>query len=197
MSDLDEFSPDEIAAAERLDAAIDQALAGRPLGQHGPELALLATAIKVDPPPDLGERVEAAATAEHERRMQRLWRPFRYAAGVLAYLFISQGIGNLIFGDWVAEGVGEDFSPHAMREGAFALIAVGAVVAAGALYRRFAPVAAISGVPLAILLGIGGIAEIGQFAAGAVLHLTEGLFGLILAGTFWWMWRDRSFPADE
>lgn len=196
MSEIDGFEPHDVAAAERLDTRIDLVLAGRPSDGH-PELPVLISAMRADPPPDLGERVVARAEEAADRRRAAAWRPFRYAAAALAYLFVSQGVGNLLFGGWIADGVGESFSPHAMREGAFALIAVGIVVAASALHRRFAPVAVASGVPLAVGLGAGGIAEIGQFAPGAVLHLTEGAVGLALLGTFLWTRRDGSARADE
>lgn len=190
------FDPDEVAAAERLDAQIDAVLGGRADAGVASEVLLLAAAVRTDPPPSLGQRVEAS----YERSMRRRWRPFRYVAAVMAYLFISQGIGNLVFGDWIAEGVGDDFSPHLTREGGFALIAVGIAVAAGALVRRMAPVAAFAGVPLAIAFGISGIGEVGVFAAGAVLHLTQGFVGVALAVTFWRYWRserDTSPTTDE
>ncbi len=180
--------PAEVAAAERLDAQIDALLGGRADTDTAPEVLLLASAMRTDPPPALAARVEAA----HERVMRRRWRPFRYAAGAMAYLFISQGVGNLVWGDWVAEGVGDDFSPHLTREGGYALIAVGLAVAAGALVRRLAPVAVVSGVPLATALGISGVGEIGVFTAGAVLHITQGVVGIALGITFWRYWRPHS-----
>ncbi|WP_436794433.1 hypothetical protein [Actinospongicola halichondriae] len=199
MVDPDEtFDPAEVTAAERLDAQIDAMLGGHAHTDTDPEVLLLASAVRTDPPRALAARVEGA----HERSMRRRWRPFRYAAGAMAYLFISQGFGNLVWGDWVAEGVGDDFSPHLTREGGYALIAVGLAVATGALVRRMAPVAVISGVPLATALGISGVGEIGVFTAGAVLHITQGLVGLALGVTFWRYWRpdptrDTSDSDDE
>lgn len=200
MSDEDQtFDPDELAAADRLDAQIDVALAGRAGRDVAPEVLLLATAFRTDPPPALGQRV----ATEHERVLERRWRPFRYVAALMAYLFVSQGIGNLLWGDWVADGVGDDFSPHLTREGGFALIAVGIAVAAGALVRRMAPVSVAAGVPLAVAFGIAGIGEIGVFAAGAVLHISQGLVGLALGLTYWRyrrgseIGRDTSGPPDE
>lgn len=193
MADETEFTPEEIAEAEALDARIDDALAGRPGAETPDTVLLLSAAVRTDPPPSLGDRVEA----RYERVLRRRWRPFRYAAAAMAYLFISQGIGSLLWGDWVAEGVGDDFSPHVTREAAFALVAVGIAVAAGAVARRLAPVAAAAGVPLAVAFGIAGIGEIGVFTAGAVLHLSQGVVGVILAVTFWRYWRDTSARRNE
>ncbi len=182
MVDPDEtFDADELAAAERLDAQIDDVLRGRVSPDAGPEVLLLASAVRTDPPSALAGRVDAA----HERTMRRRWRPFRYVAAAMGYLFFSQGFGNIVWGNWVADGIGEDFSPHLTREGGLALMAVGVAVASGALVRRMAPVSVVAGVPLAIAFGIAGIGEIGVFAAGAVLHITQGLVGLALGATYW------------
>jgi hypothetical protein len=175
------FDPEQLAAAERLDDQIDDVLAGRTRADAAPEVLLLAAAVRTDPPLSLAHRIEQ----RRERELRRRWRPFRYAAAAMAYLFVSQGIGNLAFGDWVADGVGDDFSPHLTREGGFALIAVGVAVAAGAVTRRLAPVSAAAGVPLALAFGISGIGEIGVFAAGAALHITQGLVGIALGMTYW------------
>ena len=194
MSEPEEtFDPAELAAAEALDAHIDAVLAGRPGRDTPPALTWLSAAVRTDPPAGLAETVEA----RHERVLRRRWRPVRFTAGVLAYLYVSQGFGNLVWGDWVAEGVGDDFSPHLTREGGFALIAVGLAVLAGALRRTMVPVSVVAGVPLAVALGITGVGEIGVFAAGAVLHITQGVVGIALAVAAWRYWRDTSGPADE
>lgn len=191
-----QFSDAEIAAADRLDASIDEVLVGRVDGAVGSEVLLLAAAVRTDPPRTLAERVERV----HERRLRHQWRPFRYVAAVLGYLFFSQGFGNIIWGDWVADGIGEDFSPHITREGGFALMAAGIAVAAGAVVRRMAPVSVAAGVPLAIAFGISGIGEIGVFAAGAVLHISQGLVGVALGVVYWRMrfprTSDRRSPSD-
>lgn len=187
------FDPAELAAADTLDARIDDLLAGRARPDTPPEVLFLHAAVRTDPPATLAERV----AERHEQIERRRWRPVRYAAAALAYLFLSQGFGSLVWGDWVAEGVGDDFSEHAAREGGFALIAVGLAVLAGALRRRLVPVSVVSGVPLAIALGFLGVGEIGVFAPGAVLHLTEGVVGILFAVTAWRYWRDTSGPPDE
>lgn len=187
------FDPAEVAEAAALDARIDALLAGRSAPDTPPTLTWLHAAVRTDPPPGLAARIED----RHERVLRRRWRPVRYAAAAMAYLYISQGLGNLFVGDWVADGIGEDFSPHANRESAFALVAVGLAVLAGVVRRRLVSVSVVSGVPLGIALGISGVSEIGVFAPGAALHLTEGVVAVVLAVTAWRFWRDTSRPPDE
>lgn len=198
-----QFTAAEIADAERLDGAIDEVLAGRANTASASEVLAISAAVRTDPPPALARRIERA----HERLLRRRWRPFRYIAALLGYLFFSQGLGNIVWGNWVADGIGEDFSPHITREGGFALMAVGIAVAAGALVRRMAPVSVAAGVPLAIAFGISGIGEIGVFAAGAVLHISQGMVGIALGVVYWRMrsardpsarsLRDTSRGSDE
>lgn len=194
MSDAEEtFDAAEEAAAEATDAQIQSVLDGRPDADAPAAITWLSAAVRTDPPARLAARIEE----RHERVLRRRWRPVRYAAAAMAYLYISQGLGNLFIGSWIAEGIGEDFSPHLTREGGFALIAVGIAVLAGVLRRNLVPVSVVSGVPLGIALGISGIGEIGVFAAGAVLHITEGIVAVVLAVTAWRFWRDTSRPPDE
>lgn len=183
----------EQQAADALDAEIDALLAGRPDPSTTPAVLLLHAAARTDPPAGLGGRIEH----RRERELRRRWRPMRYAAAVMAYLFFSQGVGNLLWGDWVADGVGDAYSPHLTREGGLALMAVGVAVGLGALHRRMATVAAAAGVPLGIAFGIAGIGEVGVFAAGAALHLTQGVVAVVLAVTFWRFRRDTSGDPDE
>ena len=194
MAELnDPFEPDAVAAAEQLDREIATVLAGRSAPDGDPTLTWLAAATRTDPPPTLAAGVEAG----HAGRANRRWRPFRYAAAVMAYLLISQGIGNLFIGDWVADGLGEPHSPHVSREQSFALIAAGIAVAAGAVRRRLASVSVATGAPLGVAMGIGGIGEIGVFAAGAALHLTQGAVAIGLAFTYWRYRRDTPVESDE
>ena len=113
----DAFDIDDVAAAEALDAEIDRVLGGAARPSTEPIVALLATAIRVEPPVALARRLQT----EHARRERIRWRPVQVAAAALAALLLSQGIGNLFNGAWVARGIGEGFSPHTMREGGFAL----------------------------------------------------------------------------
>jgi len=189
----DAFDMDEVRAAEALDAEIDRVVGGSARLGTDPVLTLLAAAIRVDPPAGLARRVRA----EHARRERIRWRPVQVAAAVLATLLVSQGVGNLFNGAWIARGIGEDFSPHTMREGGFALIGLGLAVAAGVLRRSWLPVSVVAGVPVGLALGINGTSEIGHFAAGALLHTTEAIAAIALVVTFWRARRYARGPDPE
>jgi hypothetical protein len=189
----DAFDRDEVRAAEALDAEIDRVLGGAARPGTEPIVTLLATAIRVDPPRALASRIER----EVARRATSLWRPVQVAAAAMAALLVSQGLGNLFNGAWVARGIGEDFSPHTMREGGFALIGLGLVVAAGVLRRSWLPVSVAAGAPVGIALGVSGTSEIGHFAAGALLHSAEGIAAVALIVTWWRVRRYASGPDPE
>jgi hypothetical protein len=189
----DAFDIDDVAAAEALDAEIDRVLGGAARPSTEPIVALLATAIRVEPPVALARRVQT----EHARRERIRWRPVQVAAAALAALLLSQGMGNLFHGAWVARGIGEGFSPHTMREGGFALIGLGVAVAAGVIRRTWLPVSVVAGVPVGVALGLSGTSEIGHFAAGALLHTTQGLVAIALAVTFWRARRYARAPDPE
>ena len=193
MADAEMFDLEEVRAAEALDEEIGRALGGDVGPATDRVVTLLAAAIRAEPPRRLAVRVDR----EHAARERRRWRPVQVAAAALAALLLSQGIGNLASGEWVARGIGEDFSPHTMREGGFALIGLGLAVAAGVLRRRWLPVSAAAGVPVGVALGINGISEIGHFAAGALLHTSEGVAALVLAATFWRAHRYARRPTPE
>lgn len=191
--DHDELDPAELAAAEALDRQIDAVLAGRAGRDVAPEVSWLTAAVRTDPPPTVAATVE-----QRQQRVLRIrWRPVRWAAAAMGYLYVSHGLGNVIAGDWVARGIGEHHSPHLMLEGGAAFIAVGIAVLAGALRPRLLPVSVITGVPLALLLGYNGIGEVGEFAAGAALHLSQGVVGIVLAVLFWRTWRDTRGRIGE
>lgn len=194
MADLDEpFDPAEVAEAEALDRQIDSVLAGRAGPEVSPAVSWLVATVRVDPPSQVAARVEES----HERVLRQRWRPVRYAAAAMAYLFISQGIGTAFNGEWVARGLGEGHSPHISTEGGLSMLVVGLVVLAGVFRRRLAPVSVMAGTPLALVFGVFGIGEIGTFTPGAVLHITEGIVGIVLAVTFWRYWRDTRGRTDE
>lgn len=187
----DELEPQEMADADRLDADISRALRGD-VGVD-PALTWLVAAVRTDPPAGLARRVEA----ELDRRERARWRPAQLIAGLFALNLISQGIGNLFLGAWVARGIGEHYSPHAVRESTFALIAVGLAVGAGALRRAWLPVSVAAGVPLGLALGLSGLPEVGTFGPGAALHLFQGTLGVALAITWWRGRRYTEGPPDE
>lgn len=171
---------ESIAAAE-LDSQIDAVLAGRPPARVDPGVVWLAAAVRTDPPAVLAGRVSRAQA----REWRRAWRPVRYPAAVLAYLFFSQGLGNFFTGPWVARNLGEDYGAHAFTEGGFALMAAGVAIAAGVVSRRFLPLSVAVGVMLALPFGAIGVTELDEFAAGAALHLSQGVAGVVLAVSYW------------
>lgn len=185
--------PDELAAATALDRDIDLVLAGRPSRRTDPAVVWLSAAMRPDPPPALHDRV----LAEHARRELRRWRPAQVAAAALAALFLTQGLGNIFNGAWVARGLGEHHSPHIFGESGLALLAVGVAVAAGVLWRRWLPLSVATGAPLGAAYGVLGVGEIGQFAAGALLHLSQGAIAVALAVIWWRARRYGRPPRDE
>jgi hypothetical protein len=193
MPDDERYDAADLAAAEALDAAVDRVLAGAPASADDPTLLWLTAAVRTDPPPALGRRIRA----EHARRETRRWRPVQLVAAAVAALMLSQGVGDIVNGAWVARGLGEDYSPHAFTEGGLALLAVGIAVAAGVLHRRWLPVSVATGAPLAVVFGVRGIGEVGEFAAGAALHLSQGVLGLLLAAVWWRAWRYGRAAASE
>lgn len=193
MSELERFDEVELVAAAALDAAVDRAIAGVAGPDEDATVLWLAGALRATPPPALARRVHA----EHEQLEQRRWRPVQLVAAAVAALMLSQGVGNIVNGAWVARGLGEDYSPHAFLEGGLALIAVGIAVAAGVLRRSWLPVSVAAGAPLAVVFGVNGVGEIGEFAAGAALHLTQGALGLALAALWWRARRYGRAEPDE
>lgn len=189
----EQFDDGELAAADRLDREIGATLAGGPPPHADPAALWLAAAMRSGAPRELrgaiADRLSAPA--------RRAWGWVRLAAGALALALVAQGVGALFAGEWVAEGIDEPFSSHAFFEGGLAILAVAAAVTAGALRRSWAPVAVVVGVPLGLLLGIGGVPEIGEFAAGAALHLTQGALAVLLLAAWWRARRYTGLPDLE
>jgi hypothetical protein len=183
MADDDRPSDDpaQIAAAERLDADIDAVLAGRVSPRMEPPLLWLATAVRPSAPPSLTARVGRSVRAA----VARIWRPAQIAAAALASLLAAHALGNFVRGAWVAESLGEAHSPHASIESGLALLAVAVVVAAGLFRSDWLTASVVAGVPLGLVLGIQGVREIGEFAWGAALHLTEAALAIALL-VLWW-----------
>ena len=84
-----------------------------------------------------------------------------------------------------ARGLGEAHSVHPYVEGGIALIVLAFVVAAGFLDRRALPISVGGGGAVGIAYGINGLGEIGQFAAGVALHMTE-LVAAVALVVLWW-----------
>lgn len=189
----DQYDELDVAAAEALDAEIDGVIAGRPQPAGDPVVLWLSTAVRSDPPAALAARIDA----EHVRREQVRWRPAQVAAAALAALLLSQGVGNMVSGAWIARGLGEAYSPHVYVEGGFALLAAGVAVAAGVFRRAWLPVSVASGVPVGVALGVHGLPEIGTFTAGALLHSSQGVVALLLGIAWWRAWRYGRRPLSE
>lgn len=188
----DELEPvaGDPAAADALDREISAVLRGEAGRQADPVVLWLAATARPNPPLRLAGRVLGAVEVQEARR----WRPAQLVAALLASVMISNGLGNIVNHDWVAENIGEAPSPHAFIEGGFALLAVAVVLSLAVFRYRALPYAVAAGGPLGIVYGIRGVGEIGQFAAGAVLHIGQGVLAVALL-VLWWRAR-RYGPAD-
>jgi hypothetical protein len=183
------FDADELAAAARLDRAIDAATAGHPAAEaDGATAALVEGLLRlhaVETPPGLPAVVRRRA---RERARDRASRPPRMAACALAAAFLVQATGSLLFGPWVAAGLRVPFDGHALFESGVAVLALAGVLLAGALARRWLDVAAAAGVPVGLAFAVHGLPELAVFPAGAALHLAQGAVAVAL-GALWWRWR--------
>lgn len=189
---------------EEWDEAVSEVLAGR--GRPGSDATALwlATAARPTPSGSLVSRVDRAVADPARRnetgRRDRAVGPGRWVALVaaaLAVAFVMQGLGSLFAGSWIATNLGEAHAPHASFEGGLALIALGVCAAAAVVSRAWSGVSVLTCAPLALALGISGVGEIGSFAAGAVLHLSEGALGLLLVAAWLWERRDaRGFRRE-
>jgi hypothetical protein len=178
------MTEDEFAASLRLDRAVDDVLeGGTPSGldpDTGAVVERLAHGHRTVPPPGLVHRV--AAQLRRERRSRRA---VQIAAAMLGLLFLGQGLGNLLAGRWVARNLGVAFDSHAFVEGGIVLLALGLVMVAGALERRWLDLAVLAGTPVGIAFAAHGASELAEFPAGGVLHLSQGIAAVVLAALWW------------
>jgi hypothetical protein len=185
------FDPEELGAALRLDRAADDVLAG--LGPHGLDPATGAVVERLvrgrasEPPPATWQRVGRLLRRERRRR-----EAVRVAAAALGLLFVVQGLGSLLAGSWVARNLDVAFDSHAFVEGGIVLLALGVVMVAGALERRWLDLAVLAGTPVGIAFAAHGASELGEFPAGGVLHLCQGVVAVAL-GVLWWRSRRYVF----
>lgn len=180
---------------ERVDAEIGEVLHGSGGPTADPATLWLAATARPAPPPALVSRIDAAMA--HDPRRDRPGLLLCVVALALATAFVVQGVGNLVAGEWLAENLGEPHGPHAYTEGALALVAAAVCAAAAAVRRSWSTVSVLTCSPLALGLGVGGIGEIGVFAAGVALHLTEGVLGLLLVIAWWLDRRDSVAGRSE
>jgi hypothetical protein len=185
------FDRDELAAAVRLDRAADDVLAGNAPGGLDPATAALVQRLarghEAEPPPGLRHRVGSRLRREHRHR-----RAVRVAAAALGLLFVAQGLGSLVAGSWVARNLDVGFDSHAFVEGGIVLLALGVVMVAGALERRWLDLAVLAGAPVGIAFAAHGASELAEFPAGGVLHLSQGVAAVALAA-LWWRTRRYGF----
>jgi hypothetical protein len=190
------FDRAELAAAQRLNEAVDEALAGRTTPDVDPStgalVRMLVDAGRAEPPAALAARV--ASTVRRAER--RLWRPAQLAAAALGFAFLFQGIGSLTSGRWVARHLDTPFDAHTFFEGGVVLLALGGVLLAAAVARRWIDLAVAAGVPVGVAFAIHGLPELSEFPAGGALHLTQGVFALAL-GLLWWRARSYVLAARE
>lgn len=184
---------DDQHEADRLDDEISRALAAGPEASTDATVTWILALVRTDPPGALAQRIEV----EHEQTERARWRPVQLVAALFALNLLSHGLGNFVVGAWVARGVGEAYSPHAVHEGGIALIAAGLAVGACALRRSWIPISVAAGAPLGIALGLYGLPEIGEFGPGAALHLAQGTLGIALAVTWWRARRYERRDSDE
>ncbi|MFH5227840.1 hypothetical protein [Antrihabitans spumae] len=188
MTSEEDFDPEELAAAQRLDDDITRTLAGTPARATDPTVLWLATSLQTRPPRSLYKRIAAQKTA----REQREWRIVQFVAAALALLIASHGISIFTSGEWIARNIGEPYAPHAAFESAFAYLAVAGTIAAGAIRKSWTPVAVVAGLPLGLVLAVHGASEVTHFAYGAALHLSEGVFAVALVIVWWRFGRYRT-----
>jgi hypothetical protein len=122
------YDPVELAAAEALDARIAAELTSPGAGvQDDQVVAGLVTALRAEVPEELRRRI-AAEVAEETARTRRSWWVVQVAAAAMAAILATNGLGNLIGSEWVAEGLGEPHGRHAWVEGGMALLAASVAV---------------------------------------------------------------------
>ncbi|GAA4097691.1 hypothetical protein ACFFOS_00805 [Nocardioides kongjuensis] len=165
----------------------------------------LTDAARSTPPPGLLARIDASVQRHGDRpdraglpcRPGRPGRLMTVVALALAGAFLFQATGNLVAGRWISDGIGEPYAPHAMFEMSLALLAAAVCAAAAAVRRAWGGLSVLTCTPLALSLGLHGVGELGQFAAGAALHTVEGALGVTLLGVWWWQWRDTRRRSRE
>jgi hypothetical protein len=185
------FDPDEVAAAMRLDRAVDDALAGGAVRGLDPATdAIVERLVRGhagEPPPSLANRVGGQLRRERRYRLV-----LRGTAATLGLLFVGQALGSLVAGSWVARNLDVAYDSHAFVEGGIVLLALGVVMLAGALERRWLDLAVLAGTPVGIAFAVHGVSEFAEFPAGGVLHLSQGIAAAAL-GALWWRSRRYVF----
>lgn len=177
---------------ELLDAEITGLLAGDASPDADPTLTWLAAAARTTPPPELRARLQASVRRTRPaQRAERPSRPLALVAWALAVVFALKATGSLVEVAWVQEHIGGHAGAGRSTEAALALLAAAACAAAGGLRRTWTPVTVVCTAPLAVALCLHGVSEVGTVAAGAALHMTEGVLGVLLVAAWWYDARRR------
>lgn len=170
---------------ELLDAEITDLLAGGGRPGADPTLTWLAVAARTAPPRRLQARIDASVRRGHAaQRPERPARSLAAAAWALAAVFALKAAGSLVGGGWIQLHIGGHAGSDRSVEAALALLAAAACAVAGGLRRSWTPVAVVCTAPLAMGLCLHGVSEVGTLAPGAVLHMTEGVLGVLLVAVW-------------
>lgn len=182
-----------MADDELLDAEITGLLAGDGRPDTDPTLTWLAAAVRTTPPPELRARLDASVRRTRPvERAERPSRPLAVVAWALAAVFALKATGSLVEVGWVQEHIGGHAGPDRSVEAALALLAAAACAVAGGLRRSWTPVAVLCTAPLAIALCLHGVSDVGTLGAGAAVHMTEGVLGVLLVAAWSYDgWRRR------
>lgn len=159
-------------------------------------VALLTDALDAPVPPGLAERIEHTV-ASVGRAVGRRWLVVRGVAAAMAFTLLVHGYGNFFRVEWIARHLHEPVSRHAYNEGGAALLGLSLFFLLAALRPRMLSTAAAVSAPVGAYFGVVGVNELSTFANGGILHITEGLLGLGLAGAWFWARRYVSGPRDE
>lgn len=168
--------------SDQLELAIDALLEQRPMPARvdddlGRIVRHLAELHGAPVPPGLARRASPF----------RSWTAPRIAVAVLGVLFLVHGFPNVFFGEALAAWLGLHYEPHTFRESGLAYLAVGLVLLAGVLRPRLMDAALIAGVPLGIVLGLGGVALLpgSPNPSAEMLHFAEAIVAIVALVTFW------------
>ena len=158
--------------------------------------ALLADSLDVPVPPGLAMRIDqvvASVSAASGRR----WLVVRGMAAAMGFTLLVHGFGNFARVEWIARHLHEPVARHAYNEGGAALLALSLFFLLAAFRPRLLSTAAAVSAPVGAYFGVIGVDEVTTFVDGGVLHITEGVLGLGLAGAWFWARRYVSRTSHE
>lgn len=182
---------DEMQAAEALDRAIDEALAGR-VAQEG-AVALLAEVHRPPMPEGVRQRITGRFQGLVRRPARRVPVGVRLLAALVGGLFLFQGMPAFFTPESLAETLGLASEPHIFREVGILSIVLAVAGFAGALRPRLLAGVIAAVVPAGLALGVFGLFEIGHAPnpGAEILHLVQAAAAAAL-GLLWLRWRRRA-----